>query len=228
MAKFHFVEDYEALVKHLIATKPLDEAMSIAVGGQYHYYGEIEKDILLFAGLKDGMVLVDYGCGSGRLANTLGKTNLNITYVGIDIIEDFLKYAATQSPPNYTFWKHQELYVPIEPNRVDMICAFSLFTHLLHAETYIYLVDMYRVLKQGGRLVFSFLDFNIPSHWNIFMDTVSATRTDTLPHLNMFLEKSIIQLWAKRIGFRVIELIDGDISCFNGKPLGQSLAILEK
>ncbi|MDD4915980.1 MAG: hypothetical protein PHW13_13195 [Methylococcales bacterium] len=47
MAKFHFVEDYEAHVKNLIATKPLDEAMSDAVGGNYHLIGDIEKSIVM-------------------------------------------------------------------------------------------------------------------------------------------------------------------------------------
>lgn len=33
MARFHFVEDYEAYVRQLTRDLPLDEAMSVAVGG---------------------------------------------------------------------------------------------------------------------------------------------------------------------------------------------------
>lgn len=33
MAQFHYVEDYERLVSELISKHPIDEAMSLAVGG---------------------------------------------------------------------------------------------------------------------------------------------------------------------------------------------------
>jgi len=227
MAKFHFVEDYENHVKNLLATKPLDEAMSLAVGGDYHIIGEIEKNIVIYAGLKDGMKLIDYGCGSGRLAHALA-TKLNINYLGIDIIDDLLNYAITKSPKEYVFLKHHELDVPAEDNSVDIICAFSLFTHLLQPEIYLYMEDMYRVLKKGGRLVFSFLEFEIPSHWNVFDATIKAQKNSTVPHVNMFMEKSVIHKWADHLGYKVIELINGDVTCFEGKALGQSVAILEK
>ena len=69
MAQFHFVEDYENMVARLVSTLPLDEAMSSAVGGRYHEVGAIERDILLWAGLREGMQLVDLGCGSGKHAS---------------------------------------------------------------------------------------------------------------------------------------------------------------
>jgi 2-polyprenyl-3-methyl-5-hydroxy-6-metoxy-1,4-benzoquinol methylase len=89
MAQFHFVEDYEKLVANLIEKYPIDEAMCIAVGSSsYHEYREIgatEAEILRYAGLKDGMSLVDLGCGSGRLASELGRS-MNIEFTGIDIV----------------------------------------------------------------------------------------------------------------------------------------------
>lgn len=227
MAKFHFVEDYELFVKNLLNTKPLDEAMSLAVGGEYNLIGDIEKNVVIYSGLKDGMKLIDYGCGSGRLANSLAKT-LKIEYLGVDVVEDLLQYAKSKSPSEYNFLKHQELNIPADDSSVDMICAFSLFTHLLQAETYIYMEDMYRVLKKEGRLVFSFLEFDIPSQWTVFELTVTQQKSSNIPVLNMFMEKNVIQQWANHIGFKVIEFINGDINHFDGKALGQSVAILEK
>jgi len=119
------------------------------------------------------------------------------------------------------------LNVPADNDSVDMICAFSLFTHLLQAETYIYMTDMYRALKPEGRLVFSFLEFDVLSQWGVFEATVVQQKSSTIPHLNMFMEKSVIQHWANHIGFKVIEFINGD-NRFEGKALGQSVAILEK
>src|ERR1700736_6158594 len=117
MAQFHFVEDYEKLVANLIEKYPIDEAMSIAVGGgSYHEYREIgatEAEILRYAGLKDGMSLVDLGCGSGRLASELGRS-MNIEFTGIDIVQSLLDYAKTKTPSNYRFLLHRALSIPSE------------------------------------------------------------------------------------------------------------------
>jgi SAM-dependent methyltransferase len=97
MAEFHFVEDYERHAAHLIKNHPLDEAVSLAIGGGYEEFGRIEADILRYAGLKDGMSLIDLGCGSGRLATVLGRT-MKIEYTGIDIVQALLDYAESKSP----------------------------------------------------------------------------------------------------------------------------------
>ena len=175
MAQFHFVDDYERLVADLIATKPLDEAISFAVGGGYEAVGTIERDLLCWAGLRDGMALIDLGCGSGRLASATGKS-LKIEYIGVDIIQSLLDYAASRSPINYQFILNRTLAIPAADDSADMVCAFSLFTHLLHSETYLYMEDAKRVLKSGGKLVFTFLEFVDPQHWPQFMGEVNGRR----------------------------------------------------
>lgn len=229
MAKFHFVEDYEAHVERLLAAHSIDEAMSLAVGGRFHEIGEIEKDILKHAGLQEGMALVDIGCGSGRLAHVLGES-MSIDYLGTDIVQSLLDYAATKCPGDYQFTLHRELSVPAEDASADMVSAFSVFTHLLHEETYIYLEDSRRVLKKGGRLVFSFLEFGSGNdiHWPIFADTVQRQRTQTLPALNMFIERNAIAAWCAHLGYEIVEIISGNDAPYAGDPLGQSTAILRK
>jgi len=188
MAKFHFVEDYEAHVQDLIRSYPMDEAMSLAVGGSYHEIGEIEERILRHAGLQDGMSLVDLGCGSGRLAHVL-SASMRIKYLGTDVVQILLDYAKTKCKPDYTFKLHRELSIPAADRSLDMVCAFSVFTHLLHEETYIYLEDIKRALKPGGKLVFSFLEFDRNPHWTVFDSNVQARRKAANVHLNMFIER---------------------------------------
>ena len=60
---------------------------------------------------------------------------------------------------------------------------------------------MYRALKPGGRVVASFLEFSMPSHWGVFTKTVGEQRTSTVPHLNTFIERSVWQTWAAHLGF---------------------------
>ncbi|HET6265958.1 MAG TPA: class I SAM-dependent methyltransferase [Usitatibacter sp.] len=226
MAKFHFVEDYEKLAAHLIATHPIDEAMALAVGGgSYGIIGNLEADILKDAGLAEGMRVVDLGCGSGRLASALQERG-KYSYVGIDIIQSLLDYAQTKAP-SYRFICHRGLSIPQDDATADIVSAFSLYTHLLQPEIYIYLLETVRILKPGGKAVFSFLEFTDPRHWTMFEDTVKTTRADTSHHLNMFLERSTIDLWAGKLGLVVERYFPGTAN-WNGHELGQAVAVLAK
>lgn len=226
MAQFHFVEDYEKLVAKLIKQYPMDEAMSYAVGGAYDLFGQIEAHLLKQLGLADGMRLVDLGCGSGRLASVLHGM-MNISYVGIDIVQALLDYAKKKAP-KYEFILHRELSIPQKDASVDMVSAFSLFTHLLHAESYIYLEECVRVLKPGGRIVFSFLEFAEPGHWNIFVGTKNDTKASTAPHLNTFIERNAIGVWAANLGLVVDQFISGGCPVWTGHALGQTAVVLRK
>jgi ubiquinone/menaquinone biosynthesis C-methylase UbiE len=94
-----------------------------------------------------------------------------------------------------------------------------LFTHLLHEETYCYLAELRRVLKPGGLLILSFLEFASERHWQTFMDTVNARRTTARHQLNMFIEESALRLWASKIWFSVKQ-VD------RKHPIGQTIAFL--
>lgn len=225
MAEFHFVQDYERLVADLVATYPIDEAMEKAVGGAYELLGRIERSILRYAGLKDGMAVVDLGCGSGRLAYALGQ-ECKVEYTGIDIVEALLAYARTKTPPNYKFILHRLLTLPVETEAADIVCAFSVFTHLLHSETYLYLEEMRRVLKPDGKVIFSFLEFAEKDHWPVFVSTVTTQRDSSAPHLNTFIERNAIRLWCEKLGFECQEIIDSAAAPHGDAALGQSIAIL--
>jgi ubiquinone/menaquinone biosynthesis C-methylase UbiE len=227
MAQFHFVEDYEKVVTDLMREHPIDEAMSLAVGGSFDNIGRIEAEILISHGLRDGMRLADLGCGSGRAAVALSK-RLSIEYDGYDIVQQLLDYAASKTPDNYRFHLNRALSVPEPDGSFDFVCAFSLFTHLLHEETFIYMSECHRVLKANGRLVFSFLEFGMPAHWPIFEATVQNCRADTKPHLNMFMERNLIEVFAAKIGFKIEAFVDGPTPVLEGRALGQSQCVLVK
>jgi ubiquinone/menaquinone biosynthesis C-methylase UbiE len=222
---FHFIKRYRKYIKTLINLYPLDEAMSMAVGDGYYEVGQIEKNILLYYGLKPNMSILDYGCGSGRLAHAL-PSEYDLNYLGIDIVEELLDYAKSKTPSNYRFLLNDKLSVPVESESLDLICAFSVFTHLLHEESFIYLEDMKRALKPGGKLIFSFIEFKL--HWPVFWGTVNAQRNNTKAVLNIFIEKSTVKIWAEKLGFEILEIVSGHEKKYNGKALGQSLAVFIK
>ncbi|RWP87589.1 MAG: class I SAM-dependent methyltransferase [Mesorhizobium sp.] len=227
MAEFHFVEDYEKHVARLIRDHPIDEAMSLAVGGAYDIIGRIEAEALVKNGLRDGMRLADIGCGSGRTAVALAR-RLHIDYDGYDIVQALLDYASSKTPEKYRFHMNRAVKLPGPDGTFDYICAFSLFTHLLHEETFIYMRDCHRVLKNGGKMLFSFLEFHMPPHWQVFEATVIQYEARTRPTLNMFLEREAIKIFAARIGFNVEKFIDADAPVLDGHALGQSMCVMVK
>lgn len=217
----HFVSDYTAMVRQLMAEHPLDEAMSIAVGGDYENTGKRIVDILQKCGLKDGMSVIDMGCGSGRIAKYIGLTFPNMEYLGFDIVQELLDYAADQSPPNYRFVLNHKLAVPAETDSADMFFAFSVFTHLLQEETYLYLEEARRTVKPGGAIVFSFLE--IVPNWPIFGAMTNNLREGRgQPHLNMFIERNQIQTWAEHLGLTIESFDKGPIHT----GFGQTVVVL--
>jgi SAM-dependent methyltransferase len=90
-----------------------------------------------------------------------------------------------------------------------MVCFFSVLTHLLHEQSYLYLEEAKRVLKPDGRIVFSFLEFRMAFHWSVFASTVDDARRQEHP-LNVFVEREAIQAWAAHLGLAVLDVRDGD------------------
>ena len=223
-----FVRDYQNYVQRLINdSNSVDDAMSIAVGGNYADVGKGLCSLLLSLGLKTGMRVVDFGCGSGRLATSL-PVEYNLDYLGIDIVDELLNYAASKSPKNYKFMRHCELSVPVESDSADIICAFSVFTHLLHHETYIYMEDMKRALKKDGILVFSFLEFGYAGHWPIFDFTMQATKENRLEVQNIYMEKPVVELFAKKLGFTLSYIGEGTEDPPGSNIHGHSIAVYKK
>jgi SAM-dependent methyltransferase len=232
----HFIRDYSKHVENLVNAHPrnLDLAMALAIGSstieQFNVQGDQQVEMLRRYGLADGMAIYDLACGSGRSAKALRRKRWQGSYKGADIIPALVAYLR-ESCPGFDAVVHTDLSIASADASLDLVYAWSLFTHLHHEETYIYLDDIHRALKPGGRLVFSFLEFKIPSHWTVFASRVEilkqGRRTSTL---DMFLHRDQISLWAKTLGFdATILYVDGDdqTSTSSGN-FGQSVAVLQK
>ena len=201
---------YPDFVSTLVKDHPRDEAMHLAVGGEFEALGQLEKMLLSHLGLRPEDYLIDVGCGSGRLARPLSGY-LTGPYLGIDVVPELIEYArGLVGRDDWRFELADGFRIPEKDGRADIVCFFSVFTHLLHEHSYLYLAEAKRVLKPHGRIVFSFLDFAVSSHWDVFQSAV-----DTVPELSqplvMFLSKDAIHAWAGRLGLKVEIIQDGDV-----------------
>jgi len=184
------------------------KAMSAAVGGNFTAFGKLEYYLLVQNGLKKNHTVIDVGCGSGRLAYEL-RNFLTGKYIGIDVVKDLYKYAESICDrPDWTFYEAPGLQIPEKDDVADFVCFFSVFTHLLHEESYKYLEEAKRVVKPNGKIVVSFLDFTIPSHWLTFENVLADDRPDKV--LNQFLSRDAIETWADHLGLKILAMHDGD------------------
>jgi SAM-dependent methyltransferase len=212
----HFVRDYRALMQKGLETQSRDEAMAWVVGGgDFVEMGRLQRAIVLKAGLAPGMSMVDVGCGSGRLAYALRDDPVG--YLGIDVMPEAIEHARMKAArPDWRFDIVEGLAVPALDASLDYACAFSVFTHLKHEESFVYMQDIARVLKPGGRLLFSFLDFQ--SNWATFECAIANVHNRIPAPLDQFMDRSWFPAWASKLGMECERLwVDGHSWCLMKK-----------
>ncbi len=145
------------------------------IGGVFLPVGlEFLSYLVNYAHLKPTDHVLDIGCGVGRMAYALAYyLEPTAKYEGFDIIENLIQWTqATITPqfPNFHFQKvniHNTWYnptgnvaakdfvFPYADASFDVIFLTSVFTHLRGDEISHYLDEIKRVLKPGGRCLFT-------------------------------------------------------------------------
>lgn len=189
---------YQQHVRQLLEKHDTDTAMSLAVGGDWEETAPLLEGALNLAGLSEQGVLVDVGCGAGRLAERL-LARFSGTYVGTDVVPDLIAYAASKcTRSSWRFELAQGTSIPMSDESTDMVCFFSVFTHLPHEAIYAYLKECHRVLRPGGVVVASFLEFADPALWPVFDGMI--TNLESATHLNQFTHREDIVVWCSHLG----------------------------
>lgn len=201
----------------------------------------MEFALLRHLGLRPEISVADIGCGSGRLAHQLSGW-LSGPCLGTDILEPLLDHArALCRRPDWQFVKTDGQAIPWPAEQADLVCFFSVFTHLSPEDTWRYILEARRVLKPGGLLVCSFLEFRIRGHWAVFRDDLRDMSPDKM--LNQFLGRDAFEAFALNgelalKGFFDGDIphipIDGELTFENGHRvarmgnLGQSVCVIQK
>jgi SAM-dependent methyltransferase len=209
MNRIDYVASYKEHFAKLNQTIAGDTALRQAVGGEFQAMGQLEFFLIKqYVDVLQPCTVVDVGCGSGRLSVQLAPFQ-TVSYVGTDIVPEFLEYAKRLSNrKDWIFRESPSIAIPCESGSVDVVCFFSVFTHLYMHDTYRYLAEAKRVLKKGGKIIFTFLEFKIGCQWAVFEAMLANTSN---VHLDQFISRDAIATWASKLGLDVVAINDGDV-----------------
>lgn len=136
-----------------------------------------------------GVEVLDVGCGTKVVKALLDQGRPVGRYVGIDVSATIIEWLnANVSDPRFEFHHldaHNDLYnpsgtplgdfdhLPVGPAHFDLICLFSVFTHLGPDDYVAMLRLLRRHVKPDGQLLFS-LFLNDPDHPSVFAQALEA------------------------------------------------------
>lgn len=113
------------------------------------------KDLFLnILGLKEGMTVLDIGCGPGAITRKLSSWLGNKSkIIGIDRDTTFINYAKEkarkQNIYNISYIEGDALKLPLEDNSVDACISHTVIEHVPNKE---FLLEQKRVCKSKGRV----------------------------------------------------------------------------
>jgi SAM-dependent methyltransferase len=92
---------------------------------------------------------LDIGCASGRLIRAFDAQG-GVKAIGCDINRRHVDWVAANLPPTIAvFQNHSIPSLPLAENSIDLVTAFSVFTHVEAFDT-TWLMEINRILRPGG------------------------------------------------------------------------------
>lgn len=129
--------------------------------------------VLNRAQLRGGERVLDLGCGNGIYYEKIQQKELELDYVGIDLLEAMIEnHPIRKAGGNLTLADAQEL--PFEDNSFDVVMANHTLHHISDMDKAI--SEARRVLKKGGVFV------------------VATNSTNTMPELQVLMRRAIVLL----------------------------------
>lgn len=101
-----------------------------------------------------GKTYVDFGCGVGRILKTFMRDYLPQDMIGLDVSKEMIDICKVDFPPEFNFHHiSARPRCPLEDQSVDVITAYSVFSHFSAIQATRWLDEFNRILRPGGKLL---------------------------------------------------------------------------
>ncbi len=129
--------------------------------------------------LKPGARVLDWGCGCGRVARHWAAEASEIEFHGCDIHQQAIEWCSENMP--FGQYKRTNLLPPLpySDNHFDLIYGISVLTHLLFDAHYLWMAEIWRILKPGGMAI---LTAQGPSMFPIIAEQITQHGFQTETH----------------------------------------------
>ena len=105
----------------------------------------------------EGKHVLDFGCGAGRTLRHFVNEAETATFWGCDIDRESTDWLEANLVPPFRVFANEEMPpLPIPAESLDLVYVVSVFTHLTDSWS-AWLLELHRVLKQGGLLIATFI-----------------------------------------------------------------------
>lgn len=156
-----------------------DVAKDITGVKMYKNYNHILDEVFKAATNinKKDMSILDIGVGTGNLAGRFLKENYDVT--GIDQSREMLN-VAKQKYPNLKVRLGEFLKIPFNDKSFDVIVSTYAFHHLNNEQKVMAIKEMFRVLKDQGKIVIGDLMFKDDKDRKDIMSKLSAKQIEEI------------------------------------------------
>ena len=125
-----------------------------ALRGGYNFYQCIKKYcVSLENPIKNGTSILDFGCGWGRIIRFFFKDTSCENLFGVDVDPKMVDFCSEELHCGNYFLVNSEPPSVFQDGSVDLIYAFSVFTHLAENTAMNWISEFSRILKPKGILI---------------------------------------------------------------------------
>ena len=163
--------------------------------GQNSYLSDFElkwPKLKKFIPLDSDIVIIDFGCGNGKILEEIRKINSKAKLIGLDVSETALQ-RAKKDLPSIEFYKINDgEKFPLNNGCVDFIFSSEVIEHIYDVENA--LKEVARILRPGGKILLT-----TPYHGFIknLLITLFAFNKHFNPvgaHIRFFTKKTLFDL----------------------------------
>ena len=202
--------DYKRTWQHL-STSEADAKMFVASTTDEETFqrsAQYTRELLeRFVGLRRDDVVLEIGCGVGRIAPEVAPRVGE--WIGTDISANMLGHAARRLAhlPNVRLVELSDVGLSEIPSEsVDVVYCTVVFMHLYEWDRYKYVAEAYRVLRPGGRLYCDNIDITSTLGWTMFSDAASYPPKDRPAYLPMLSSADELRVYGTKAAFTTLSV----------------------